>query len=443
VIQRGALNYAGPSCPGTGWTCTTATKVVQVAQPGGQNQVACGAGANVIPDSYLTTTLTQDQVKQLVTSSAPVIPVSTCTAVQAGAAQTNTYRCVRRDRTDSTAQDCTVVQPQTGDDPDASNRAFVLEMADQSTGPNQTAVQNASIQQTALAGADNFVHVIQEINQSTKLDTNQTQQGDQATCESQNSDAGSELSQVIQSLAQKEQAQGSPMQQQNIASTSKTCDAAPPVGAPNTFAGVSQNSNTGALESHVNQSHNLDARATNATAGSQTQGDPGGGVQGKVFQNSSGTAKSFGLQNEDQSLAGNSPTIVQKQFGPLTCCSTQFDNPNDNVKIDQSSSQAAVTSSFPLGDLTTAIPNPNALQETLLQGTFETSGDGQITHKAKQNEGSDTASCPPGEISSEGTTSCSLTTFGLNGVFFAEFPPPCPEGEFFNPTTGQCEGEIG
>ena len=54
VIQRGALNYAGPSCPGAAWTCATSTKVVQVAQPGGQNQVACGAGASTIPDSYLT-----------------------------------------------------------------------------------------------------------------------------------------------------------------------------------------------------------------------------------------------------------------------------------------------------------------------------------------------------------------------------------------------------
>jgi hypothetical protein len=446
VIQRGALNYAGPSCPGAGWTCTSSTKVVQVAEPGGQNQVACGAGANVIPDSYLTTNLTQNQVNQLVASAAVALPVSTCAAVQAGGAQTNTFRCVRRESPEpTTSQDCVIVQPGTGDDASASNRAFVLEIVDQSTGPNQQATQSARIQHTTLAGAQNFVHVIQSIKQATKIGTSQTQEGDQLTCELQSSEQGSEFSQVIQSLAQKEQAQGSPAQNQNVTPQTKTCDAPAITSTANTFAGVEQDSGSGALESHVNQSHNLDARATNATSGTQTQGapPPDGGMQGKVFQNSSGTAKSFGLQNEDQSLAGNSPTIVQKQFGPLTCCSTQFDNPNDNVKIDQMSSQAAVTSSFLLGDLTTAIPNPNALQETLLQGTFETSGDGQITHKAKQNEGSDTASCPPGEISSEGTTSCSLTTFGLNGVFFAEFPPPCPEGEFFNPTTGQCEGEIG
>lgn len=442
VVQRGALNYAGPSCPGAGWTCTTSTKVVQVAQPGGQNQVACGAGANLIPDSYLTTNLTQTQVSQLVASSSLALPLSTCTVVQAGGAQTNASRCVMRESPEpSTTQDCTIIQPGTAD-PNASNKAFVLEVADQNTGPNQDATQHARIEQTALAGAQNFAHVIQSVKQSTKIGTAQTQQGDQKTCASQSSEAGNEFSQVIQSLAQKEQAQGSPAQQQNTAFEQKTCTAPAISSTANTFAAVDQESDSGALESHLNQSHNLDARAANATAGSQTQGTPppNGGVQGKVFQSSSGTAKSFGLQNEDQNLAGNSPTITQKQFGPLTCCATQSTNPNDNAKIDQTSSQSAVTSPVPLGDLSSAVPNPNALQETLLEGTFDTTGDGQITHKAKQNEGSTTASCPPGEISTEeGTVVCSLTTFGVNGVFFAEFPPPCDEGTFFDPTTGMCE----
>ena len=31
VIQRGARNYAGPHCPGRGWTCTTAKRVVQIS----------------------------------------------------------------------------------------------------------------------------------------------------------------------------------------------------------------------------------------------------------------------------------------------------------------------------------------------------------------------------------------------------------------------------
>lgn len=31
VIQRGARNYAGPHCPGKGWNCTTARRVIQIA----------------------------------------------------------------------------------------------------------------------------------------------------------------------------------------------------------------------------------------------------------------------------------------------------------------------------------------------------------------------------------------------------------------------------
>src|SRR5438552_2630646 len=41
VWQRGARNYAGPNCPGKGWTCTKATRVVQIAADDGENRVDC------------------------------------------------------------------------------------------------------------------------------------------------------------------------------------------------------------------------------------------------------------------------------------------------------------------------------------------------------------------------------------------------------------------
>ena len=31
VIQRGARNYAGPKCPGIGWTCTKSKRVIQLS----------------------------------------------------------------------------------------------------------------------------------------------------------------------------------------------------------------------------------------------------------------------------------------------------------------------------------------------------------------------------------------------------------------------------
>src|SRR5581483_6610510 len=42
VIQRGTHNYAGPKCPGAGWNCTTAKRVLQIADHAGQaNQADC------------------------------------------------------------------------------------------------------------------------------------------------------------------------------------------------------------------------------------------------------------------------------------------------------------------------------------------------------------------------------------------------------------------
>jgi len=40
VVQRGARNYAGPACPGKSWNCTKATRVLQIANSGG-NTFTC------------------------------------------------------------------------------------------------------------------------------------------------------------------------------------------------------------------------------------------------------------------------------------------------------------------------------------------------------------------------------------------------------------------
>src|SRR5207247_3465545 len=55
VIQRGSHNYAGPHCPGAGWHCTTAKRVVQLSfatnNPGNANQFTC-TPATSAPDPY-------------------------------------------------------------------------------------------------------------------------------------------------------------------------------------------------------------------------------------------------------------------------------------------------------------------------------------------------------------------------------------------------------
>src|SRR5436305_14985163 len=50
VIQRGTHNYAGPNCPGKGWTCTTSKRVLQVSsQAGHVNQADC-SGVGIVTD---------------------------------------------------------------------------------------------------------------------------------------------------------------------------------------------------------------------------------------------------------------------------------------------------------------------------------------------------------------------------------------------------------
>lgn len=458
VIQRGAQNYAGPNCPGAGWNCTTATKVVQVGQSGGQNTVECGAGATAIPNSYLTgAVLTSQQVTSLTSTNGPIESlIGGCVTVQQGAS-TNSAKCVKRSREIAVAmEECLIVQPDgIDDDPNASNQAFALITIDQDGGLLQDATARVKIDQTAMGGAKNFAHVIEYIKQSTKDVGPQVQEGHAFTCVDQATDMGDSFSQVIQSQGSKEQASGVVDQKQNFALRPERChstDATSP-SSVNTFARITQSSSLtdgGRLESHLNQSHNLDARAL---GGTQTQGSPtlAAGLEGMVVQNSSGLAKSFGVQNEDQSLFGNSPTVIQHQFGPFRCCSEQTSNSNDDVQIQGMSAQKAVISSDPFSDLVPAVANPEALQESLGIGHFNTSGDGTITHKIDQNEGSDTAYCPqrgqppPDITTSDATPTCDLVTFGLNGMFFVEFPPPiCDDEEFFNPETGKCEGiDIG
>src|SRR3954469_18003382 len=51
VVQTDGRNYAGPSCPGLGWTCTTSGNVIQTATPGGRNVFVCTSDACTVPQT--------------------------------------------------------------------------------------------------------------------------------------------------------------------------------------------------------------------------------------------------------------------------------------------------------------------------------------------------------------------------------------------------------
>src|SRR3954466_3543834 len=49
VIQRGARNYAGPTCPGKGWTCSHAARVVQISSDANQFECTASPAGLVAP----------------------------------------------------------------------------------------------------------------------------------------------------------------------------------------------------------------------------------------------------------------------------------------------------------------------------------------------------------------------------------------------------------
>src|SRR2546427_236259 len=86
IRQIGARNYAGPNCPGVGWNCTTATRVLQVAtDDGGQNVAQC-------------------------TDATPISTADTqmCTISQTGAS--NTARCIEHLNAPVATQTCGITQ---------------------------------------------------------------------------------------------------------------------------------------------------------------------------------------------------------------------------------------------------------------------------------------------------------------------------------------------
>src|SRR4051794_23204 len=82
VVQTGFRNYAGPTCPGFGWTCSTSGNVIQAATPGGRNVAVCTDDA--------------------------------CTVTQTAVAGANRARCIQLGAAQT--QSCTIVQVnQTGE----------------------------------------------------------------------------------------------------------------------------------------------------------------------------------------------------------------------------------------------------------------------------------------------------------------------------------------
>lgn len=343
VIQHGTRNYAGPSCPGKGWSCTTTTQpVVQVASAGGRNTFDC--------------------------------TTASCAVVQVAAAPTvapNTAKCIR---TTGLSQSCTISQSSSTKD----NLAIVYENAVKASGLTQTASSTASIAQQAT-GASNSntacvtqnidvtgstvakngtpVNVTLEAHQTVNITQDATGNGTndaQSGASSGGTCSGGAIAQS-QKLTSKATGSGSVTQNENAANggANMTIDIEQNQGVGNGVAG-------GPNHAVFNQTNTLTAIA-NSTAGpiSQTQSSVNGGLLGTVNQDSSGLSTATTTQTETQcedaaqtgrascdtadSDASEAPaSLTQIQYGPVhkgVGQATQTGNTGDLFTVNQTSTQ--------------------------------------------------------------------------------------------------------
>src|SRR5438067_1637632 len=139
VRQVGLRNYAGPNCPGKGWNCTTATRVLQVATAGGTNSFVCSPS-----------------------NAAVGTPTPTNCVINQIGGTSNTARCTQQSSDASVTQTCDITQS------GAANYAYVNQNINQSDGSSQTGEQIATVTQ-GPASATNYAQISQAANQSSKI----------------------------------------------------------------------------------------------------------------------------------------------------------------------------------------------------------------------------------------------------------------------------------
>jgi hypothetical protein len=371
VIQRGAHNYAGPHCPGVGWACTSAMRVVQIATSSRDGGNGDGNDNNDNEDNSFECTASP---------GGSSTPPNLCTIVQISTGgATNVARCVEESQFAAVAQGCSIFQRNTTGD----NRALIKQAVDAEGGPTQNATQYGGVDQQNGAGS-NFAKVAQTIRQSTRDPGAQKQDGHQSVFVGQNADVGSNTALVGQSLGQKAKSTGEAVASQNQNTTS--------VG-PNTNAGITQYSTLGSNTAWLNQVNLLAASASKATGGRQQQGTRGGGLNGYFSQQSAGLSIVKGLQIERQTLrAERSGPISQFQYGPMWLDPPQGTNPGDRIDLNQSSTQQA--------------SNPT-LQDDQGYANCDTTGNCTVSQRIQQQGTTNTNSCSG--------TSCSIGLVAVSG----------------------------
>jgi hypothetical protein len=467
VVQRGVRNYSGPRCPGKGWNCTRAHRVVQIASGHGKNRFRCARAR--------------------------------CLVVQAtkSTLAANTAKCIRNT---GITQSCAITQ--TGSGP---NTAIVVEIATKTSGLTQSASQTAQIAQTASVGL-NTACVMQKttIDGSTVAKRGApvtvTLDAHQSISITQNSHSGGN---TVQNATASGSCTSDPLNQSQTISSTATGTSAiaqnenKQLAGRNMFLDVEQNQGTDYLGSATglntatfSQTSSLTALATSPNGPvQQWQSQPesaGGGVDAIVRQDSRDKSFASAVQRETQCVRAvtsgvpscNVQNILQRdwtqtQFGPVRkggCCSgrhgsagrhfmlrkgsnpsIQTGNGDDRFLIDQKSTQDAdaapsdhpdhvAQANFVQADCSTP-GNCAAQQATDINGvTAQNSSSGQNVSTTISCSGS---SCI-GFDGSPGTNAPPATLGGYTMTPFGLDPQPvCPVGGFIVTGVTDPAGTIG
>jgi hypothetical protein len=406
VIQRGVHNYAGPNCPGAGWSCTsTAHPVVQVARRGGKNRFLCTTGSCAVVQATMSANKARSLTAALVT---------------------NTAKCIK---TTGVTQACSISQTNAT----ADNVAIVVEITSKTSGLTQTASHTAQITQQATGASNsNTACVLQDVavdgttnaaakkgapvtvtlNAHGSISVVQDAHGGPNTVKGSTAAGDCAVNSLTQKQTLTSNATGSAsvVQNQNATDT----------GA-NVLLDIEQNqgagffgSATGSNNAAFSQTSTLSAIAnTQAGPVNQTQSSPSGGILAKINQFSHDVSTANADQKETQCLhaqtagattctSGTPPrySLTQTQFGPIGAggkrsrnagrtlakvgkggicppdCSTQADNPGNTFLVNQTSTQSNDTGQNQTndvqGDCRTSGPGCSVNQTTTVQNQTTT-----------------------------------------------------------------------
>jgi hypothetical protein len=408
VVQRGLRNYAGPLCPGAGWSCTDGSGVVvQVASShdGGDDQ-----GANVFVCS-------------------PAGPgtdpsTNTCVIVQLNEQGSNRAICREHDEAPNglVQQTCSITQNNsTGPNVAVVNQSVVMS----STDGTQRSEQTSEIAQTNGSGSNEAVVVQRStLSARTRGDDGtafQMQDAIQSSSVVQETGVGLDLGATAgNNRADLVQTHRLGARAQEAATAEQLQNSSNPTGQtacfynPNGCALFEQSSTNGRLLIHSLQTlrHDVEAGEIEGEVFQQQGSNPETGGLAAIFhQDSAGVARRVTAQDERQTAdAGDTGPVTQLQFtgqGPKKNSNQQF-HPDNFLFGGQTVVQQA--------------SDPTFQQATLDAEAGFISGEGTFRQVARQNDATE-----------------QQTVTGGPGFIFARID--CIQGE--PPEDGEDGGEIG